>query len=180
MHVIELRGLRNLPFRCEYCGEVFTNKKALQDHLWMRHGKTSNHTCLGHFEIRFLKGLPYRCEYCGRTFNTESALQQHINEEHSGGNNHTRSGGFFMYEECELMCEECFTLDQRIILPDPFSEETFEVFGKLQKDVEKSESLRSTNKTEEKCFKDSIKIKDKNEIKIEDRQNKQNNAAEEK
>ncbi|XP_023220127.1 uncharacterized protein LOC111622048 [Centruroides sculpturatus] len=132
MHVIEFRGLRNLPYRCEYCGEVFTTKKALEDHLWARHGKKSNNTY---------------------------------------------SDGFFKYKECGIVCEERFTIDQRITLSDRSFEETFEVFAKLQADVEKSKGLRSENKTQEKCFKDSIK--NKNEIKSEGRQNKQNNAVEE-
>ncbi|XP_023211559.1 zinc finger protein 724-like [Centruroides sculpturatus] len=187
MHVFEfrnLRNLRNVPYRCEWCGETFNTESALQEHINKEHTRENNGADTGgsfkyeEYSMDVFDDMRHKCQYCGLTFKTESELQEHINRYHSGRSNGAGSKGSFKYEKYGRTCGEPFNVDQSIILSDSTSCELFSIFEHLQTFLEKTEELKSEKKTAEKCFKILKKSKDEKDIKGQGPKRKQNNEAE--
>ncbi|XP_023220128.1 uncharacterized protein LOC111622049 [Centruroides sculpturatus] len=132
------------------------------------------------FEFRSFPDNEYRCRYCGLVFDSLVSLNNHINKTHKRRYNDSRSSGSFKREECGIIYEELFNVDKCIILPNSSFDEISAIFAKLQMDLEKSEELKSENKTEKNFFKVSTKIKNKDEIKVEGPEKNEKNATEEK
>ncbi|XP_023211565.1 zinc finger protein 708-like isoform X2 [Centruroides sculpturatus] len=186
MHVLEFRNLRNVPYRCEWCGKTFNTESELQQHINKEHKRQSNGAGSGEtskYEVYLMDvfdDVVYKCRYCGMEFKTESDLADHIKEWHTPITNGAGSDGSFKYNKHWTTCGEPFNADQNIPLSDSTSCEMFLIFEKLRTYFEKSEELKSETKTDKECFKILRKSKYEKDIKDQGPENKQNNESDKK